>query len=80
MLTLFFFINPVINTLGFLNFFIIYFFCLLGGNLFAYYYHIKENNYSAVGASGAVMGIVFSSILLNPSMKRLRLEANLKLP
>ena len=69
MLTLFFFINPVINTLGFLYFFIIYFFCLLGGNLFAYYYHIKENNYSAVGASGAVMGIVFSSILLNPSMK-----------
>tara|TARA_B100001248_G_C27285204_1_gene409727 strand:- start:218 stop:853 length:636 start_codon:yes stop_codon:yes gene_type:complete len=69
MLTLFFFINPVINTLGFLYFFIIYFFCLLGGNLFAYYYHIKENNYSAVGASGAVMGIIFSSILLNPSMK-----------
>ncbi len=68
MLTLYFFANAVIDHLGNPKFLAIYFGSLLAGNLFALNFHKNEPYYSAVGASGAVMGIVYSSILLNPSM------------
>ena len=68
MLTLYFFANAVIDQLGNAKFLAIYFGSLLAGSLFALNFHKKEPYYSAVGASGAVMGIVYSSILLNPSM------------
>lgn len=68
MLTLYFFANAVIDHLGNAKFLAIYFGSLLAGSLFALNFHKKEPYYSAVGASGAVMGIVYSSILLNPSM------------
>lgn len=68
MLSLFFFANAVIYRLGVLNFVLIYAASLLVGNLLSYYFHKDEYHYSAVGASGAVMGIVYAGILLNPSM------------
>lgn len=41
---------------------------LIGGNLLALYIHRNHGSYRAVGASGAVSGIVYASILLNPDM------------
>jgi len=68
MLTLYFFAEPVIQFIGVPKFLAVYFGSLLAGNLFAMNFHKKEPYYSAVGASGAVMGIVYSAIMLNPGM------------
>lgn len=69
MITLYFFSNQVIYSLGTINYVVIYLASLLAGNLLSYVFHKKENEYSAVGASGAVMGIIYSAILFNPWMK-----------
>ena len=68
MLTLYFFADSVIFQLGILKFIIIYFGSLILSSLFAYVYHKNNLYYSAVGASGAVMGVLYSAILLDPSM------------
>ena len=67
MLTLYFFAGPVINTLGLVPFLVIYFASLLAGNILSYSFHQNEYHYSAIGASGAVSGIVFCYVLLYPS-------------
>ena len=69
MLTLYFFADAVIGHLGGFYFLIIYFGGLIVGNLLSFYFHKNEYHYSAVGASGAVTGILYSAILLNPGMK-----------
>ncbi len=66
MLTLYFFADGVIAEFGIVNFLIMYFLSLLGGSALSYYYHQRDFFYSAVGASGAVSGILFASILLYP--------------
>jgi len=48
---------------------VIYFGSLLAGSLYSLSYHKKELYYSAVGASGAVSGIVYSCIMLYPEMQ-----------
>lgn len=68
MLTLYFFADVVINQVGVIYFVIIYVVSLLAGNLLAYYFHKDEPHYSAIGASGAVMGILYSAILFFPDM------------
>ncbi|PKQ45528.1 rhomboid family intramembrane serine protease [Confluentibacter flavum] len=68
MLTLYFFSSVIINYLGQFNFIIIYFASLLFGSLLSLYFHKNEYYYSAVGASGAVTGILYSAILLQPDM------------
>lgn len=68
MLTLYFFANVVLFNVGTLAFLVIYFGSLVLGNLFSFYFHKNEPQYTAVGASGAVMGILYSAILLNPDM------------
>ncbi|MBT0609159.1 rhomboid family intramembrane serine protease [Aequorivita echinoideorum] len=68
MLTLFFFANVVINEVGVTRFVIIYVVSLILGNLLSFYFHKDEYQYSAVGASGAVMGILYSAILFYPDM------------
>jgi len=55
--------------LGAINFILLYTISLLMGNGLAYYYHKRNPYYTAVGASGAIMGIVYSSILMYPEMK-----------
>ncbi|OUS12142.1 rhomboid family intramembrane serine protease [Nonlabens dokdonensis] len=69
MLTLFFFAGTVVYKLGDIKFLIIYLASLLGGNLLSYFIHKDEYHYSALGASGAVSGIVYSAILLEPTMR-----------
>jgi membrane associated rhomboid family serine protease len=69
MFTLYFFADEVIGYLGSVNFLLVYFGSLIVGNLLSFYFHKNEYHYSAVGASGAVTGILYSAILLNPDMK-----------
>ena len=68
MISLYLFANIVIYQLGTLNFYLVYLISLLAGNLLSFYFHKNEPFYSAVGASGAVTGIVYSAILLRPDM------------
>lgn len=68
MVTLYFFAGKVIGWFGPGKFLGIYFISLLGGSLLALFFHKNEPYYSAVGASGAVTGILYSAILLEPTM------------
>ena len=47
---------------------IIYLASLLIGNVLSLYFHKDEYHYSAVGASGAVTGILYAAILFYPDM------------
>lgn len=69
MFTLYFFADVVITWLGPAKFVGIYFISLLAGSLLALFFHKKEPHYSAVGASGAVTGILYAAILLQPDMR-----------
>ncbi len=68
MLTLYFFADVVIFSLGYIKFLLIYLASLLVGNLLSYFFHKDEYHYSAIGASGAVMGVLYSAILFYPDM------------
>lgn len=68
MFTLFFFAPVVTRLLGDINFILIYLVSLYVGNMITYRINKNKLNYNAVGASGAVMGVVYSSILLYPNM------------
>lgn len=69
MYALYLFGDIVAKILGTDDFVIIYIVSLLAGNLYSLIYHRDEPYYSAVGASGAVSGILYSSILLYPAME-----------
>lgn len=66
MLTLYFFAPVVIGYLGALSFIIVYFASLICGSLLTLYFHKNDYNYRAIGASGAIMGVLYSAILLDP--------------
>ena len=68
MFTLYFFAPVVITFLGNFHFIIVYISSLILGNLLSLYFHKDEYYYSAVGASGAVTGILYAAILLRPDM------------
>ena len=80
MLSLYFFGDVVLYSIGITNFIFLYIGSLFLGNLFAFYFHQNHNNYSAVGASGAVIGIIFSAILLQPEMKLMFIFFPIPLP
>jgi membrane associated rhomboid family serine protease len=69
MITLFFFAGIVIYSFGTAGFLLIYLVSLLAGNFLSYAMHKHEYHYSAIGASGAVSGIIYSAILLFPEMR-----------
>ena len=69
MFTLYFFAPVVINWFGWEKFLIIYFVSLIAGSLLALFFHKDEPFYSAVGASGAVTGVLYAAILLQPDMQ-----------
>ncbi len=68
MYVLYIFAPLIINHLGEVKFVIIYVGSLFAGNFLSLKYHKDELYYSAVGASGAVAGIVYAAILLSPNM------------
>lgn len=68
MLTFYFFAPVVAGAMGDIKMAAIYIASLLVGNIFSFFYHKNEMHYSAVGASGAVMGILYAAILIYPDM------------
>ena len=68
MYVLYIFSRTLIGKLGDGKFLVLYFGSLLAGSLLTHVYHKRELYYSAVGASGAVSGVVYGSILLYPNM------------
>lgn len=68
MLSLYFFSEIIELYLGSANFSIIYLGSLLGGNFLALFVHRNHGDYSAVGASGAVSGVIFASITIFPDI------------
>ena len=68
MFTLYMFAPFVINSVVAMYFAYLYFGSLIAGNLLTLYFHKDEYYYRAVGASGAVMGIIYSAILLEPNL------------
>ncbi|PTM02786.1 MAG: rhomboid family intramembrane serine protease [Bacteroidetes bacterium] len=69
MITLYLFSRGLESSMGIPSFLILYFTSLIGGNLFALYIHRNHPDYTAIGASGAVSGLVFASIGLFPGME-----------
>ena len=68
MLTLWFFAPVVISYLGDFSFILVYFGSLIFGSLLTMVFHKNDYGYRAVGASGAVTGVLYSAILLQPDM------------
>lgn len=68
MFTLYLFAPYVYGNLSNLYFLYIYFGSLLAGSLLTLYFHKNDYYYRAVGASGAVTGIIYSAILLEPNI------------
>jgi membrane associated rhomboid family serine protease len=66
MLTLYFFAPLVIGPIGVFKFVLIYVAGLVVGNLLSLYFHKDEYHYSAVGASGAVMAVLYAAIMFYP--------------
>lgn len=69
MLTLYFFGPLVVAYLGSVGFLLVYFCSLVAGSLLTLYLHRNEYSYRALGASGAIMGVVFSAVLLQPDAR-----------
>lgn len=69
MLSLYFFAPVVYGELGNYSFILIYFASLIFGSMLTLYLHKHEYYYSAIGASGAVTGIIYSAILLDPNLQ-----------
>lgn len=68
MFTLYMFAPVVMGYLNNLSFLVIYFGSLVFGSLLTLIFHKDEYSYRAVGASGAVTGVLYSAILLQPDM------------
>ncbi len=70
MITLFFF-GPVLESRGMLGrnrFLLLYFVSMIAGGLWTLLVHFGEPNYAAVGASGAISGVMVSVSLFAPLM------------
>lgn len=68
MFTLYSFGSFIEMVYGFNGLLIIYVGSLLGGNILATFLHRNQFEYRALGASGAVSGVVFATILAEPSL------------
>lgn len=68
MFTLYLFAPYVVFHFSNSYFFLLYFGSLLSGSLLTLYFHKNEYHYRAVGASGAVTGIIYSAILIEPNI------------
>ncbi|GAA3514839.1 hypothetical protein GCM10022393_30970 [Aquimarina addita] len=69
MASLYFFSYCIESTVGIFSFLLIYFGSLIGGNLLALFIHRKHGDYSAVGASGAISGVILGAVALFKNME-----------
>lgn len=67
--TFFSFGESLENVVGSANFLFIYFVSLIGGNVLSLFIHRFDGQYAAIGASGAVCGVIFASIVVFPNME-----------
>lgn len=68
MLTLYFFSDIIILVFGVWKYLLIYLLAILGGGLLSLWMHRKEYYYSAIGASGGVVGVLFAAIAVDPTV------------
>jgi membrane associated rhomboid family serine protease len=68
MFTLFMFAPVVTNYFGGASFLLVYMGSLVFGSLLTLLMHQNDYSYRAIGASGAVTGVLYSAILIEPSM------------
>lgn len=80
MYALYLFAPIVIDGFGATIFIIMYALCLVASSFFSFFYNKDNPYYSAVGASGAVAGIVYASILLFPDMTLIMFPLPIPLP
>ncbi len=66
MVSLYFFGSLLELALGTFPFLAIYFAGMLGGKMLALFIHRNHGDYSSVGASGAICGVIFASIAIFP--------------
>lgn len=52
--------------LGYIEFLLLYFVSLIGGSLLSLMVHSEHADYSAIGVSGAISGVILASIVLFP--------------
>jgi membrane associated rhomboid family serine protease len=69
MISFYSFSDSLEGYLGPVKFLIIYFASLLGGDMLALFIHKNHSYYRAVGASGAVCGVIFAAIALFPGIE-----------
>lgn len=80
MYALYLFGEVVLSSLGMFGFGFIYVVSLITGSLYSYIVHKNQLYYSAVGASGAVSGVLYSSILIYPDMELILFPIPIPLP
>ncbi len=68
MIALVFFAGTLGAVLDWWGFLIVYFVSLVGGDLLSLFIHRHSGDYSSVGASGAVSGVIFAAIALVPGL------------
>ena len=69
MIAFYSFAPVVTEALGNMSFLLVYFGSLIFGSLLTMVFHGNEYSYTAVGASGAVTGIIYSAILIDPNLE-----------
>ena len=80
MYALYLFAPIVIQSFGTIIFGVIYVICLLASSYFSFFYNKNNYYYSAVGASGAVAGILYASVMLYPDMTLIMFPLPVPLP
>jgi membrane associated rhomboid family serine protease len=66
--------------IGELRFLAVYFGAMIGGRILSLFIHRHKSHHSSVGASGAVSGIVFGAVALDPNMGMSLLFLPLSIP
>jgi membrane associated rhomboid family serine protease len=69
MFTLYFFAGQTVQVIGVSRFLFLYVTAVVVGFIPTTLRHLREPGYSSLGASGAVIAVVFSAILLHPRLK-----------
>jgi membrane associated rhomboid family serine protease len=80
LITYYSFAFPLDRAIGDLRFEILYFSAMLVGNLGTCIKHRNEPNYASLGASGAILGVLFASIVYFPRQKLLMLPIPIPIP
>jgi membrane associated rhomboid family serine protease len=80
MITFYFFAFDLEIAIGSLNFTIIYFGSLILSHLLTLFKNKNNYTYRSLGASGAISGVIFSSILIHPTQKMIIMPIPFPLP